>query len=64
MVAALIALQGFACSSPVGQFILDLFVVPLDFLVLPIKELCCALLLALAVPSCLLHNLAEPVRQL
>lgn len=64
MVTALIALQGFTCSSPVGQFIMDVVVESLDFLVLPIKDLCCVLLPALAVPSCLLHSMAEPVRQL
>lgn len=63
-VTALIALQGFTCCSHVEHFMLDVFVHPLDFLVLPIKDLYCALLPALAVPSCSLHDVAEPVMQL
>lgn len=61
-VTTLIAKQGFMCSSPVGQLIGDTFVDPVDFLVLPTKSLCCALLPVPTVPSCLTHDTTEPER--
>lgn len=64
MVITLILKQGFTCTSPVGQLIVDTFVNPVDFLVLPTKDLCCALLPTPAAPSCLLHDVTEPESQL